>query len=115
MSIMSNVARNLGMTAVEGLAHLGLDRLATRMEATTDMAAAAALSAVVALEREVHAAAQALGRAPRWCGVCSAVAVYRTQVSNLVAAEPDDEDDGYLSPSDHARGESGDLGSEWDR
>lgn len=115
-AIMATVARNLGLVAAEGLAHLGLTSLVERLSAALDLAPERALAAVTALELEVHAAVQALGRAPRWCGVCAAVAGYRVALANLarVVAESGDFDDGYLSPSDYARSPDGRLGEEWD-
>ncbi len=113
--IMATVARNLGLVAAEGLAHLGLTALVERLSAALDLAPERALAAVQVLERDVHAAVQALGRAPRWCGVCAAVAAYRVALANLVRARAEGEsaDDGYLSPSDYARSPDGRIGEEW--
>lgn len=90
MAIYAN-ARHLGAHAVEGLNHLGLADLEQRLAATIDLLdiedakPREALSALVEIEREANRAIQALGRAPRWCGVSAAIARYRTEVSDLVS------------------------------
>lgn len=76
----------LGTRAVDGLRHLGLTHLALRIEVSLELEPPAALRGIVATEREVLAAVQRLGRAPAWCGVCAAVALYRRAVSDQVGA-----------------------------
>lgn len=92
--------RDRGRKALEGLNHLGFTALEARLTASlasysddldlTRVAYAKALQEAygesVRLMRDTDSAAQEIGRAPYWCGVCRDVSDYRNALMDLMLA-----------------------------
>ncbi len=75
---MTPATRWLAVRAIEGLDHLALPELATRVAATLEgHTNRDAYTAMVTVDHETQIAVSRLGRAPAYCGVSRDVSSYR--------------------------------------